>query len=118
MFLYLDERYYYYYYYRTGTARFKNNKAETQVFMSKMYFTFGKMANEDGGKALYVPNECLTYIDHYRNNSSQDNLKKTVLNFFTGDEILLAKDVLWANVRAIKKFVAIAVRVFIKIWTY
>ena len=47
---------------------------------------------------MYVPNECLTYIDHYRNNSSQDNLKKTVFNFFTGDEILLAKDVLWANV--------------------
>ena len=56
------------------------------------------MADEDGGKALYVPNECLTYIDHYRNNSSQDNLKKTVLNLFTRDEILLAKDVLWANV--------------------
>ena len=52
------------------------------------------MADEDGGKALYVPNECLTYIDHYRNNSSQDNLKKTVLNFFTRDEILLAKDML------------------------
>ena len=56
------------------------------------------MANKDGGKALYVPNECLTYIYHYRNNYNQNNLKKTVLNFFTGDEILLAKDVLWAKV--------------------
>ena len=56
------------------------------------------MADEDGGKALYVPNKCLAYIDHYRNNSSQDNLKKTVVNFSTGDEILLAKEVLWVNV--------------------
>ncbi len=56
------------------------------------------MADASDKAARYVPNECLAYIDYYRNNSSLDNLKKVVINLFTADEISVAKDVLWASV--------------------
>lgn len=45
----------------------------------------------------YVVNECLSYVQFYRDSSANDNLKNVVVNFFVGDEIALAKGVLWAN---------------------
>jgi hypothetical protein len=39
--------------------------------------------------------------EFHRDSSNQDNLKKVVINFFTADEILTAKDVLWANVNGL-----------------
>ena len=40
-------------------------------------------------------NELLTYIIHYRNNSTINNIKKVIINFYNCEEILLAKKLLW-----------------------
>ena len=42
----------------------------------------------------FVFNAYLSYIQFYRNNSSYDNLRKCVKNFFVGDEITAAKNLL------------------------
>ena len=36
-------------------------------------------------------NELLTYIIHYINNSTINNIKKVIINFYNCEEILLAK---------------------------
>ena len=40
-------------------------------------------------------NELLTYIYHYFSSSSIDMMRKTVMSFYTADEIGIAKDLLW-----------------------
>ena len=56
------------------------------------------MADAINQPAIFIPNECFAYIDYYRNKATADNLKKSAINFYIGDERLLAKYVLWDNI--------------------
>ena len=40
-------------------------------------------------------NELLAYISHYINNSTVVNIKKIVIDFYSNDEIIIAKQLLW-----------------------
>ena len=42
-----------------------------------------------------IVNELLTYAIHHIDNSSLDNIKKLMLNFYTSEEILDARKILW-----------------------
>ena len=42
-----------------------------------------------------ILNELLTYATSYRSNNAIENIKKLMLDFYTSDEILTAKKLLW-----------------------
>ena len=47
------------------------------------------------GNTELIVNELLTYMTHYVKNSSMENIRKIVLNFYSEDEVIDAKKVLW-----------------------
>lgn len=57
------------------------------------------MTDSNGQRS--VADECLCYIDFYRDSNNQDNPKKVISNVFTADEILAVKDVLWVKVNGL-----------------
>ena len=62
--------------------------------------------NNDVANDALVVNELLCYVTHYMNSSSPENIKKIVLNFFSADEIIDAKKLIWSetNIPHLKKF--------------
>lgn len=45
----------------------------------------------------FIINELLCYLTYYLGCSTRDNLKRVISEFYTADEVIVAKHALWGN---------------------
>ncbi|KAI3385220.1 hypothetical protein SNEBB_001121 [Seison nebaliae] len=53
---------------------------------------------------MMLVNELLTYAIHYVNSSAVENIKKIIINFYSDDEIVQAKKLLWSKCKSLGKY--------------